>query len=184
MKRKMQIGVMGSAADLAYADNIAALAEQIGEEIARRGGVLFYGAERDYDSLSTAASRGAKRAGGFVVGVTYGKSKEIRQPSADVIIFSGLERGGGREFVLSASCDSIISVSGGSGTLNELLVAYQLDIPMVGLRGTGGVTDMFVDKYFDARQRRMLIGADTAEQAVELAYQEIAKLPYANTLQL
>lgn len=166
---KLQIGVMGSAQDLNYGSELEELAEKVGYELACRGAILVFGAEKDYDSLSTAACRGAKRAGGMTVGVTYGRGKAIYQKDADIVVCTGMERGGGREFVLAASCDALIGISGGSGTLNELVVAYQLNIPMVVLQGTGGWADRLANTYFDARQRRLVYGAKTPEEAAELA---------------
>ena len=130
---------MGSAADLKYAKEIEVIAEKLGELIAKSGNITVYGAEKDYDSLSTAAARGAKKAGGLTVGVTYGKGKDIwdKEGNTDVLIVTGLERGGGREFVLVNTCDAVISVSGGSGTLTELAIAYQLNIPMVAMEWSG-----------------------------------------------
>ncbi|MCB9359526.1 LOG family protein [Candidatus Woesearchaeota archaeon] len=174
-KRKLQIGVMGSASDLNYAKRIEDIAEELGSEIARRGGILFFGAEKDYDSLSTAACRGAKKYDGTTVGVTYGKGKDIYEKSADIIISCGAERGGPRESVLVMSCDAIISVSGGSGTLTELAVAYQANIPMIALRSTGGWSEKLADTYFDARKRNLVIGADTAKAAVDIAFIEAEK---------
>lgn len=173
--RKFQIGVMGSAADLNYSKEIEKIAERVGELIARKGHITVYGAEKDYDSLSTAAARGAKKANGLTVGVTYGKGKDIwdKENNTDIIICSGLERGGGREFVLVNSCDAIIAISGGSGTITELAIAYQLDIPMVVVSGTGGWADKMANQFFDARKRRIVIGAKTPEEAVERAIQEI-----------
>ena len=110
--RRLQIGVMGSASDLNYEKDLEQIAEEVGAEIAQRGGILFFGAEKDYDSLSTAACRGAKRFDGLTVGVTYGKGKDIYQDDADVIISTGAERGGPRESVLVLSCDAVIAVSG------------------------------------------------------------------------
>jgi uncharacterized protein (TIGR00725 family) len=134
-----------------------------------------FGAEKDSDSLSTAACRGAKQAGGLTVGVTYGKGKDIWEKDADVIIPSGLERGGGRETVLVLSCDAVIAVSGGSGTLTELAIAYQADIPMIAIKGVGGWSDRLADTYVDARERRFTFGANTAEEAVEIAFREAAQ---------
>ena len=57
ISRKLQIGVMGSAADLQYAKKIEQIAEEIGSLIAQSGNITVYGAEKDYDSLSTAAAR-------------------------------------------------------------------------------------------------------------------------------
>lgn len=168
--KRLQIGVMGSAADLKYAKDVEQAAEKLGELIAQNNGILFFGAEKDSDSLSTAACRGAKKAGGLTVGVTYGKGKNIWEKDyADVIIPSGLERGGGRELVLVLSCDAIIAISGGSGTLTELAIAYQADIPMIALKGFGGWSDKLADTYFDGRKRRKVELADTPKEAVELA---------------
>lgn len=172
MTRKIQIGVFGSMADLDYTDQIASIAEEVGAEIARSGNILVFGAEKDADSLSTAACRGAKREGGLTVGITYGKTKDIYEKDADVVIPTGLERGGGREFVLALACDVVIAISGGSGTLNELAVAYQADIPMVCVTGVGGWSERMAGEYFDARQRRRCLSADSAEDAVRLALQE------------
>lgn len=167
---KIQIGVMGSAADLKYPKELEKTAEKVGERIAKSGNITVYGAEKDCDSLSTAAARGAKEANGLTVGITYGKGKEIfDKENTDVCICSGLERGGGREFVLVASCDVVIAIGGGSGTLTELAEAYQLDIPMIVIEGTGGWSDKLAHQYFDERKRRKVIGVKTPEEAVELA---------------
>ncbi len=167
-KRKLQIGVMGSAADLKYSRKIEKIAEEVGELIAKKGDITVYGAEKDYDSLATAAARGAKRANGMTVGVTYGKGKDIwdKENNTDVLICSGLERGGGREFVLVNSCDGIIAISGGSGTMTEILIAYQLNIPIVVIKGTGGWSDKMADKYLDNRKRFKVISTKSPEEAV------------------
>jgi uncharacterized protein (TIGR00725 family) len=173
MARKLQIGVMGSAADLKYGKEMEAIAEKVGELIAKSGNITVYGAEKDYDSLSTAAARGAKKADGLTVGVTYGKSKDpFDKENTDVLVVSGLERGGGREFVLVNTCDAIITISGGSGTLTETAIAYQMDIPMIAIKGYGGWSDKLADTFIDARQRRKVILAKTPQEAVKIALEE------------
>lgn len=176
-KRKIQIGVMGSAADLKYNKKVEKIAEQIGELIAKSGNITVYGAEKDYDSLSTAAARGAKKADGLTVGITYNKGKEVwdKKGNTDVIICSGMERGGGREFVLVNSCDGIIAISGGSGTLTEMAIAYQLNIPVVVIKGTGGWADKMADQYFDNRRRMKVVSATTAREAVEKIFALVKK---------
>lgn len=170
--RSYQIGVMGSAADLKYSKEVEKISERLGELIAEGGGILFFGAEKDYDSLSTAAARGAKKMEGLTVGITYGKGKDIWQKDADIIIPTGLERGGGREMVLVLACDAIITLGGGSGTLTELAIAYQADIPAVVLVGYGGWSDKLADEFLDTRNRRKFIVARTPEEAVTLAFIE------------
>lgn len=168
--RKLQIGVIGSMADLKYSAELAKLAEEVGLEIARRGVVLMFGAEKDADSLSTAACRGAKRGGGLTVGVTYGKGLEIYEKKyVDVVITSGSERGGGRELVLALSCDVIICLAGGSGTLTEMAIAYQAGIPVVVLENTGGWSEKLAGQFLDARERVKFVSAKTPVDAVNLA---------------
>lgn len=167
--RKLQIGVMGSAADLQYTEEVARLAEEVGREVAKADCTLVFGAEKDYDSLSTAAGRGARSAGGLTVGVTYGKGLDVFD-DADVIITSGVERGGPRESVLVLSCDAIICISGGSGTLTEMLVAYQANIPIVALVGTGGWSDKMAGQLFDTRKGRNIVEpCATPQEAVKRA---------------
>lgn len=173
--RKYQIGVMGSAADLKYSKALEATAEKLGELIAKNDGILFFGAEKDYDSLSTAAARGAKKQGGLTVGITYGKGKDIWQNNADIIIPTGLERGGGREMVLVLACDVIIALGGGSGTLTELAISYQAGVPAVILTGYGGWSDKLAGQFLDERNRIKFIKASTPEKAVKLAFQLAAK---------
>ena len=105
----------------------------------------------------------------MTVGVTYGKGKHVYEENVDVIIACGLERGGGRELALVLSCDAIIAISGGSGTLTEIAVAYQANIPIVVLKGTGGWSDKLAGEYLDARKRVLVEAAQTPQEAVDLA---------------
>lgn len=170
-KRKLQIGVMGSVADLNYSKQIEKQAEKLGYLVAKSGATLMFGAEKDNDSLSTAACRGAKRAGGLAIGVTYGKGLDVWEKDADVIIASGLERGGGRELVLVLSCDAIITIGGGSGTLTEIAIAYQANIPIVALGNSGGWSEKLSGQYLDKRKRVKLETAETPAEAVQKAIQ-------------
>ncbi|MEK7585637.1 MAG: TIGR00725 family protein [Patescibacteria group bacterium] len=168
MKRKIQIGVMGSAADLNYSKKLENLAEQIGYLVAKNGATLIFGAEKDYDSLSTAACRGAKKAGGLTVGLTYNRGLDIfEKENVDVVISTGLERGGGRETALILSCDGIITIGGGSGTLTEIAIAYQANIPIIAMKNTGGWSDKLSGQYLDERKRIKIEGVDNPEEAVE-----------------
>lgn len=168
---------MGSAADLNYSKELERIAFEVGKEIALSGNITVYGAEKDYDSLSTAASRGAKSVGGLTVGVTYGKSKDIwdKEGNTDILICTGMDRGGGREFVLVNSCDAIITVSGGSGTLTEIAIAYQSNIPVVVIEGSGGWSDKIADTYLDTRKRILAIKSASAKDAVIRVLEELNK---------
>jgi uncharacterized protein (TIGR00725 family) len=166
---KLQIGLVGSCADLSYAKDLVQLAEDIGVLLAQKEVVLIYGAEKDFESLSTAACRGAKKSGGVTVGITYGRDKKIIEPNTDIIIATGLDRGGGREFPLVLSCDAIIAISGGSGTLTEIAMAYQADIPVVVLHKSGGWSEKLAGTFLDERNRFKIESASSAKEAVAKA---------------
>jgi len=168
-KRKIQIGVMGSCSDLKYSKKIEKLAEEVGYWVAKNKAALIFGAEKDFDSLSTAACRGAKKSGGLTIGVTYGKGLDVIEKNVDVVIASGLERGGGRELALVLSCDAIITINGGSGTLTEIAIAYQANIPIVALKKTGGWSDKLAGEFLDNRKRIKIEMSDNPKKAVELA---------------
>jgi uncharacterized protein (TIGR00725 family) len=181
LSRKIQIGVMGSTSDLNYSKKIEKLAEEVGYWIAKNNGVLIFGAEKDLDSLSTSACRGAKKAGGLTIGITYGKGINIfEKENTDVVIASGLERGGGRELTLVLSCDAVIAIGGGSGTLTEIAIAYQADIPVVVLQGSGGWSSKLSGQYLDQRNRIKIKSAENAKKAVDLAMTLAEKSFYYN----
>ncbi len=168
--KKLQIGIMGSAADLKYSEEAESFAKNLGKLIAKSGNILVYGAEKDYSSLSTNAAIEADKNGGITVGVTGGKDKKIYGDfTPTVLIPCGLEIGGGREFTLVLSCDVIIAISGGSGTLTEMAIAYQAGIPIVTIDKFDGWSKKLSNKYFDDRKRLKCISAKTEEEALEKA---------------
>ncbi len=169
MKKRLQIGIMGSDADLNYSTETEDFAKQLGKIIALNDDILVYGAEKEMGSLSTLAAEAATNNGGITVGITYGKSKKIYGPAPTVLIPCGLEIGGGREFTLVLSCDVIIAISGGSGTLTEMAIAYQANIPIITITGFDGWSEKLSDKYFDNRKRLICQGAKTPEEAYEKA---------------
>ena len=67
------------------------------------------------------------------------------------------------------SCDVIIAISGGSGTLNEISVAYQAGIPIVTIPQFGGWASKLSNKFLDDRNRLICVSATTPEDAVATA---------------
>lgn len=168
--KKIQIGVMGSAADLNYSKEAENFAKEIGKLIAKSNNILVYGAEKEYSSLSTNAAIEADKNGGITVGITGGKGKYVFGDFRPTILIPcGLEIGGGREFTLIQSCDVIIAISGGSGTLTEMAIAYQANIPIITIDQFGGWAKKLSNKYIDDRKRLKCLKASTPEEAVELA---------------
>ena len=168
--KKLQIGIMGAAADLKYSDEALAFAKELGKLIAESNNILVYGAEKEYTSLSTEAAKVATKNGGITIGVAGGKSKKIfGKFRPTVLINSGLEIGGGREFTLVLSCDVIIAISGGSGTLTEMAIAYQAGIPIIVVDKFGGWAEKLSDKYLDDRNRLKCVRVSSPKEALDKA---------------
>jgi uncharacterized protein (TIGR00725 family) len=123
--RRTVVGVVGLGAEDAEA---AALAEEVGRLVAEAGAVLLCGGR---GGVMAAAARGAKGAGGLVVGVLPGRDAEESAPNAyvDVAIFTGMSDA--RNWINACSSDAIVAVSGGYGTLSEIAFAMILGRPVV-----------------------------------------------------
>ena len=168
--KKLQIGIMGSAADLNYSKEAENFAKELGKLVAKSGNILIYGAEKEYSSLSTEAAKSASENDGITVGITGGKKKEVYgEFRPTILIPCGLEIGGGREFNLVLSCDVIIAIGGGSGTLTEMSIAYQAGIPIVVVDKFSGWAKTLANKYIDDRKRLKCISVKTPKQALNKA---------------
>ncbi len=174
--KQLQIGIMGSAADLNYSKEAENFAKELGRLIAESNNILVYGAEKEYSSLSTNAAIEATKYNGITVGVTGSKSKNIWSDfRPTVLIPCGLEIGGGREFTLVLSCDVIIAIGGGSGTLTEMAIAYQAGIPIIVIDKFDGWAKKLSNKYIDDRKRLKCLKASTPEEALTKAIKEATK---------
>lgn len=168
--RCLQIGVIGSCSDLDYSKEATDFAIELGRLIAKSGSSLVFGAEKDINSLPTVTAMSARAAGGITVGVTYEKGLDIFEPeSATIVVATGLVRGGGRETSLMLSCDVVIAIAGGSGTLNEICVAYQANIPVIVVDLFGGWSEKLAGAFLDDRKRYIFTTAKTPTEALNLA---------------
>jgi len=167
------IGVIGKnqqhAGDAVAADTTQA-AYEVGRLVAERGGVIVSGG---LGGVMAAASKGAKDAGGLTIGFLPSMDVSTANPHLDIVFPTGL--GQARNFLTSRGCNALIMIGGGSGTLNELTIAYSAGRPVVVLRGTGGWSDrieaaLFENRWVDERRTVEVAFADTPREAVEKAF--------------
>jgi uncharacterized protein (TIGR00725 family) len=164
MKRQRQILVVGFGKD--HCPEIAyQAAYQVGLEVAKHHGILISGG---LGGVMEAASRGAKDGDGFVIGIIPQDDKGAANESCDAVIATGM--GFARDFLTAYSADAIIVVGGGAGTMIEIAAAYQKQIPIIALKGTGGMADRLVDTYIDDRRIERILGETTPQKAVETAF--------------
>jgi uncharacterized protein (TIGR00725 family) len=124
--RRAVVGVMGAGHSASASD--CALAERLGEEIARQGWVLLTGG-RDCGVMA-AANRGAKRVeGSLTIGILPGASGGVSS-DVDVAIFTGM--GNARNAINVLSSQVVIACgTGGPGTTAEIALALKSGKPVV-----------------------------------------------------
>lgn len=174
----IRVGIIGSASDQGFNDENVSIAEGIGAAVAKRGWVLLYGPERQMSSLPHLAANACRRAGGTTIGVAHGSARApVHDPhAASILIYTDTGGGGGREVVLINSCDFVIVVGGGSGTLAEMSLAYMNYIPIVAMKRSGGWADKLAGQYLDARRKYVIAEADDPEAALTLGYELYSQL--------
>jgi uncharacterized protein (TIGR00725 family) len=111
-------------------EEIATLAHEVGRGLAEAGFTVVTGGE---GGAMEAASRGAREAGGTVVGVVPGTDRSRANVHADVAVATGT--GHARNLAVVATGDVLVAVGGEWGTLSEIALAGVLGRPVVVLAG-------------------------------------------------
>ncbi|MBI5147669.1 MAG: LOG family protein [Parcubacteria group bacterium] len=142
---RYKICVSGAAETGHCSSGALEMAQEVGREIARRGFVLVTGATT---GIPHWAAKGAKEAGGAVIGlspavseVAHVKSYHLPLDYHDLIIYTGFDYSG-RNLLLTRSSDAVIVICGRMGTLNEFTISFEDRKPIGVLEGSGGMADM------------------------------------------
>ena len=105
------------------------------------------------------ASKGAKAADGFVMGVSPAENlhehiHKYKFPTNtyDIIVYTGFGFKG-RNVVNVTNCDAVIIVGGHVGTLNEFTIAYDEGMVVGVMQGSGGIAD-FIDDIIKITSKR------------------------------
>src|SRR3989344_2940835 len=141
---KYKICVSGSADTTFGGEDAIEKAEEIGRLIAKHNMILVTGATT---GIPYWAAKGAKEAGGFVVGLSPAVSKtdhvkryELPLDYHDVIVYTGFDYSG-RNLLLTRASDAVITLCGRMGTLNEFTIAFEDNKPIRVLEESGGIAN-------------------------------------------
>jgi len=104
------------------------MAADVGRHIAENGGVVVCGG---LGGVMEGAARGAKEAGGTVIGIIPSDNKNDANEFIDYVIPTGF--GEGRNVVIVRTADAIIALPGKYGTLSEMALALHAGKPLVSV---------------------------------------------------
>lgn len=157
---KYKICVSGAAETDHCGEKAFEKAIELGKEIAKHQAVLVNGATTGFPFW---AAKGAKEAGGIVIGLSPASSKkehkEIYQLPTDyhdIIIYTGFDYSG-RNLLLTRAADAIIVGCGRMGTMNEFTIAFEDKKPIGILEGeweTDEVVKLVIEKSHRAQEMK------------------------------
>ncbi|MCU0288133.1 MAG: TIGR00725 family protein [Acidobacteria bacterium] len=122
---KKRVGIIGSNIPDALSLKHA---EEMGQLVAQNGYILVNGG---MGGVMEASARGCKAAGGFVIAITPGKSRDEGNPFSDIVIPTGL--GHMRNGMVVLNSDIVVAIDGSYGTLSEIAYCKIYDRIVLGL---------------------------------------------------
>lgn len=126
MARGPLIGVIGAAS---CSSVVAALAFEVGREIARQNGVLVCGG---LGGVMAAAARGAKESNGYTVGILPGPDIGKANPYIDFPIATNMSHA--RNAIIVNTAQVLIAIAGSYGTLSEMALALKAGKGVIALQ--------------------------------------------------
>lgn len=177
--RRPTLAVIGNAGKIPNAQKEAAFA--LGKHAVERGFRIVCGG---MDGVMEAAAHGAHHAENYQEGDTVGVAMSYRaadlNPWVDIVIPTGM--GFARNTIVVSSGDVVVAIGGGSGTLSEIALAWQIDRPILVYGKAEGWAKKMAGVRLDRRNEYAIEGFDAIEILVDRAW-EIVQESRKNTPQ-
>ena len=167
LHRRPVLAIIGNAGKLSDAQRDVAFA--LGRAAVDAGFRIVSGG---MDGVMLAAAQGAHASSNYREGDTIGIGKAIDCQSLnawiDVAIPTGL--GFARNMLVVATGDVVAAVGGGSGTLSEIALAWQIGRPVLAYTGAGGWAEQLAGTALDHRSEQTIEAFSDVEALVEHAH--------------
>jgi uncharacterized protein (TIGR00725 family) len=120
------VGIIGGSK---VSKNTYELAFRMGNLIGKRNYVLITGG---LGGVMEAASKGAKKEGGLVIGILPGNSRFTANKWVDVPIITGMSHA--RNVIIAGSADILIAIDGSVGTQSEIAFGHIYKKKIIGIK--------------------------------------------------
>lgn len=128
--------------------------------------------------VMAAVSAGARSAAAYREGDTLGflpsTDRDSADPDVDIAIPTGI--GLARNLLVVSAGDVVVAVGGGSGTLSEIALAWQLGRPIIVLSSCEGWAARMVGERLDDRRGDRVLEGTTVEEVIGLAVEQCTTL--------
>lgn len=139
-------------------------ARELGKRIAQEGWVLLNGGRNA--GVMAASARGAREAGGLVVGILPDDHRGRVSPDVTLPILTGM--GDARNIINVLSSHVVVACRGGAGTISEIALALKAGRRVVLMDfDTGGIFDRY-------EREGLLLRAETPRDVIALIKAETA----------
>lgn len=167
--RPLQAAVIG---DSQPPPHLVRLAEDLGGLLARLGITVVCGG---LGGVMEGVSRGARQAGGLVIGIVPSHRLEEANPWCTVVVPTGM--GHARNVLTALAGDFVVALGGGAGTLSEICFAWIHGRPVFVLEGTGGWADRLAAAPLDARAGSTVRRCGTLDELAGALREAFGPLP-------
>lgn len=144
---------------------------EIGKSIIDNGYILATGG---LGGVMEFASKGAKSSKNYtqnsIIGILPDYHSENANEFVDLPISTGL--GLTRNLILISLSNAVIAIGGGSGTLNEISAAWQMNKLIIALN-TSGWSAKLQNQSLDSRRNDVIFGAESPEKAFQILNEKL-----------
>ncbi|MHA2251981.1 MAG: TIGR00725 family protein [Candidatus Kariarchaeaceae archaeon] len=162
----MRIGIIGSNEELAD-DKQKEFAYKIGKVLIDEGFDIINGG---MGGIMAETARGARKSTKFtnksVIGILPSIHENNGNPYSGVIIKTDM--GSARNRLIVLNCHVILAIGGGSGTLNEISTAWELNKPIMAYVPGGGWATKLAGQRLDQRRDDIIVAVESSEEILEM----------------
>ena len=165
--RRLVIAIVGGASPATASADLRC-AEDLGRLLVDAGCAIVTGG---MSGIMEAASRGGRSSDSCgdasVIGMLPSYDRTTANAYVQLAIPTGMQLA--RNALVVAMADAVIAIGGGSGTLSEIALAWQLGKPVVALTSAEGWSAELAGRRLDTRFDTEVVGAPDATQAAAAA---------------
>lgn len=135
---------------------------EIGRLIAKNNYAIVCGG---LSGVMEAVCKGAKKEGGFTIGIIPSAEKTMANKYVDLVIPVPFSQA--RNIIVVLTGDVCLAISGKAGTLSEISFAWIYLKPIVALTDVDGWSSKVANQKLDDRRSDMIYGVKTPQEAIE-----------------